>query len=250
MSCWIDHVDVIGQHKFIEDCHQYCLFERRHHNGQRRMSLSNVLRSLTIDWFAFLTSLIDLGGGFLNFGIFRVCLWYKARHIVCALRLSVYINATMMQLALSVLALIGCISNRNYSATALAPPHPDWTDFETVHEMRRRMGIQFDYEPEHLSHQHCRHMSEEECQAEDEGLADAKAGRNGRHLSPSTGQALRILVLLIRFPNHKDRVLPSQEYFEELFNGSQSDVNPIGSIKEYLRFSSLGMYRVQVRSLF
>lgn len=135
----------------------------------------------------------------------------------------------------------------NHAVDALAPPHPDWTDFESVHQMHRRLGISYGYAPQHLSHEYCRYMTEADCQKEDETLADAKAERNGRRLSPSVGEALRVLVLLIRFPNHSDRKLPSREYFEELFNGSPSDVNPVGSISEYLRFSSLGKYRVQVR---
>jgi hypothetical protein len=133
---------------------------------------------------------------------------------------------------------------------ALAPPHPDWTDYESVHEMRRRLDIQYGYEPQHLPEEQCRYLTEAECQMEDRAVADAKAGRHGRYLSPSVGTKLRVLVLLIRFPNHKARNLPTREYFEELFNGSKTDeVNPVGSIAEYLRFSSLGMYRVQVRVL-
>lgn len=131
---------------------------------------------------------------------------------------------------------------------ALMPPHPNFTDWESVHQMRHRLNITWNYEPIHLSHEHCRHLTEEECRLEDEGLGDAKLHRNGRHLSPSTG-IMRILVLLIKFPEYDENVmgpLPSLDYYEDLFNGNgRSSSIPIGSLKEYFRYSSLGKYRVQ-----
>jgi hypothetical protein len=138
----------------------------------------------------------------------------------------------------------------NCVADALSRAHPDWTDFESVHAMRRRLDIAYHYTPEHLDDEYCRYLTEAECQVQDEALADAKVKRNGRHLSPSVGDKIRVLVLLIRFPNHKSRVLPTREYFETMFNGVSKDdeVNPVGSIAEYMRFSSLGAYRVQVRT--
>ena len=132
--------------------------------------------------------------------------------------------------------------------SALMPAHPNFTEWESVHQLRRRLNITWNYEPVHLSHEHCRHLSEEECRLEDEGLGDAKLHRNGRHLSPSTG-VMRVLVLLIKFPEYDESVmgpLPTVEYFEKLLNGNgQSDVVPVGSLKEYFRFGSLGKYRVQ-----
>lgn len=125
---------------------------------------------------------------------------------------------------------------------ALAPPHPRYTEWEPAHERRRRLNQTWSYEPQHIPHETCRYMTEEECKAEDEGIGDAKAGRNGRRLSPSVGRNLRILVLLVRFQNHQDRDLPTRDYIEQLFNGGI--VNEVGSIKEYFRFSSLGQYRV------
>lgn len=125
---------------------------------------------------------------------------------------------------------------------SLVPPHPSYSDWEPVHDRRRRLNQTWVYEPEHISHEFCRHMSESQCREHDELIGDAKAGRHGRRLSPSVGQ-VRVLVLLVRFKNHKNRALPSQEYFEELFNGG--DDSDVGSIKDYFRFSSLGQYRVQ-----
>lgn len=134
-------------------------------------------------------------------------------------------------------------------AVAVAPPHPSWKDWESVHQMRKRLNITYNYKPEHVQEEHCRYLTEEQCREDDEGLGHAAAGRHGRHLSPSVGNRLRILVVLLRFKDHVDRVLPPREYFEEMFNGNTgntlSNVNPVGSVKEYFRYSSLGKYRVQ-----
>jgi hypothetical protein len=132
--------------------------------------------------------------------------------------------------------------------TALMPPHPDYTSWESVHAMRRRLNVTFGYEPVHVSHEHCRYLSEDQCRKDDEGLGHAKAGGgvNGRRLGPSIGDNVRVLVLLVRFSDHATRTLPQRDYFETLFNSDGvSDMNTVGSIKEYLRYSSMGKYRVQ-----
>jgi hypothetical protein len=148
------------------------------------------------------------------------------------------------------IVVVTLLSSASCVVDALSRAHPDWTDFESVHAMRRRLDIAYHFKPEHLDDEQCRYLTEAECQAQDEAVADAKVKRNGRHLSPSVGDKIRVLVLLIRFPNHKSRLLPTREYFETMFNGVSKDdeVNPVGSIAEYMRFSSLGAYRVQVRT--
>jgi hypothetical protein len=128
---------------------------------------------------------------------------------------------------------------------SLAPPHPSYEDWESVHQMRRRLNVTYDYEPVHLSHEHCRYLTEEQCREEDEGLGHAKAGRHGRRLNTSLGQSLRVLVVLLRFSDHVDRILPDKAYFEELFNDDgTTDKNVVGSAKEFFRYNSLGKYRV------
>lgn len=128
---------------------------------------------------------------------------------------------------------------------AIAPPHPSFVDYESVHQMRGRLNITYGYEPQHLTHEHCRFLTEEDCQYEDEHLGDALQSRNDRRLGPSTGDRLRGIVILLRFKGHEDRPLPDREYFEEMFNGiGESEVNPIGSMKEYLRFNSMGRYGI------
>ena len=142
--------------------------------------------------------------------------------------------------------LVLCLLMGQATIHSLAPPHPRFTEWEPVHKMRRRLNITYNYDPIHLTHEHCRYLSEEECRLEDEGLGHAKLGLHGRHLSPSVGQEFRVLVVLVRFSNHVGRDLPTREYIDKLFNeNGTSDVNPIGSLKEYFRFASLGKYRVQ-----
>jgi M6 family metalloprotease-like protein len=129
---------------------------------------------------------------------------------------------------------------------SLAPPHPSFQEWESVHTMRGRLNITYNYDPIHLPNEHCRFLSEEECRKEDEGIGHAKQGKHGRQLSPSVGQNFRVLVVLVRFSDHVARTLPTREYIDELFNmDGTSTINPIGSLKEYLRYASLGKYRVQ-----
>lgn len=142
-------------------------------------------------------------------------------------------------------SILGCVFMAKVTHS-LAPPHPNFVEWEPVHEMRRRLNIPYNYDPIHLPREYCRYLSDEECRVEDEGIGHAKAGLHGRHLSPSVGQNFRILVVLVRFSDHVGRELPTREYIDALFNGNgTSDINPIGSVKEYLRFASLGKYRVQ-----
>jgi bacillopeptidase F (M6 metalloprotease family) len=86
-------------------------------------------------------------------------------------------------------------------------------------------------------------LTEAQCREQDEGLGHAIA--NHRRLdAPNTGD-VKVLVLLCRFRDHVGAKLPSREHFEELFNGNgPSDLNPVGSIKEWLYYNSVGKYRV------
>ena len=127
------------------------------------------------------------------------------------------------------------------SASSLARPHPDFVDYENVHEFRSRHNISFSYEPKFLTHEHCRHVSEEICRRDDEARGLAK---QNRALNPSVG-TFKVLVILVRFQDHKNKVLPPRSHFEMLFNGrGKSEVNPVGSVKEYIKFNSLGAYDV------
>ena len=98
---------------------------------------------------------------------------------------------------------------------AVAPPHLNNTSWESVHALHRRLGITYDYQPSHVSSEHCRHLTEEQCLEADEDVAAAKEQRR----LTTKGKNLRVLVLLCRFSDHGNRELPDQTYFETLFNG-------------------------------
>lgn len=80
------------------------------------------------------------------------------------------------------------------------------------------------------------------------GDLDAR-GSNGttssRQLNPAEGD-FRALVLLVRFPEHKDRKLSDIGYLDKVFNGKGviEDINPAGSISEYVYYASLKNYRI------
>lgn len=127
---------------------------------------------------------------------------------------------------------------------SLAPPHPDFDTWESVHQYRRRLNMTYTYTPKHLHPEQCRFLSEEQCEVEDGVIEHAIHGTHGRHLAPTTG-TVRVLVLLVRFADHTNRELPLRDFFEKIFNGDGiSEINPVGSIKEYYRYASVGQYRV------
>lgn len=122
---------------------------------------------------------------------------------------------------------------------AMAPSHPNNTSWESVHALRRRLNIRYDYEPSHVSAEYCRYLTEEQCRADD----DAVAMRKSQRRLTSTGNNIKVLVLLCRFKDHATRVLPQRAYFETLFNGKgTSDVNPVGSLRDYMYSNSHGRY--------
>jgi M6 family metalloprotease-like protein len=130
---------------------------------------------------------------------------------------------------------------------ALAPPHPDFfSDFESVHEMRRRLNITYGYTTKHLHSEQCRHLSEEDCERYDTHFGEERERRRRlvrdparRHLNPATGE-WRGLVLLARFPEHAGKDLAPKSYVEEMFNGrGTSAVNLAGSVSEFYYYHSL-----------
>lgn len=57
------------------------------------------------------------------------------------------------------------------SVKAWVPPRPgSGVEWESVHAMRERLGIQFNYTPSLIHPEICRYMTEEECQRGDENL--------------------------------------------------------------------------------
>lgn len=133
------------------------------------------------------------------------------------------------------------------TATALAPPMS--SDWESVSAYRKRLNITtFKYQPEHLSAHHCKYLAEKECQRQDEAIRDAlKSPRRQLVAAPNMGESITVLVVLCRFSDHKDRLVPSRDHFDKLFNGGVesdgSDPNKVGSVKKWLYYSSMGKYK-------
>jgi len=152
---------------------------------------------------------------------------------------------------------------------AIAPPHPDYvhheeTPYLSLHEYRKRHNIIFNYVPQHISPEHCRFLTEEQCARDDEVTharleatarhrqmqKEAAASNNndkGRDLQLEgrnyiTQGQVKILVLLCRFIGHEDRVLPERSYYDELFNGGAGGINPVGGLSDWLFANSGGKY--------
>lgn len=107
---------------------------------------------------------------------------------------------------------------------------------ETVHQYRRRMGVDFKYKPKNMHPEQCRFLSEAECRRRDE--------ESELH-NPTIGDDVNVLVLLVRFNDHQDRELPTREYIDTMMNGARGEgINVVGSVKDYLRYASMKQYNV------
>jgi M6 family metalloprotease-like protein len=137
------------------------------------------------------------------------------------------------------------------------PPHPDLKEegYETVYEHRRRLGIQFNYATKWLSPELCRTLSEDECQTWDEAFGKTietnrkfltVKGRRELQGSTSTTPDMRVLVILLQWPNHADRELISPDDIELLFNSDEIDEElfPTGSVKRFFDINSYGQFSV------
>jgi hypothetical protein len=129
---------------------------------------------------------------------------------------------------------------------ALAPPHPDFTadDWNTLNDTRQRNNFTHNYKPSHISNFECKLSTEEDCRNNDEEARLTK--EDDRRLNPTVGTNIKVLVLLVRFKDEQNTDIPPMSHFEELFNGNgRSAINQAGSIRQYLRYSSLGKYNVE-----
>lgn len=153
------------------------------------------------------------------------------------------------------------------------------SSWETVHQMRRRLGIQYNYTPSLLHPELCRYLNEDECQHVDEALQEhgrkmrkllkkqkdqpqphqTKNNDNnttnqqqqeevGRQLiNPSIG-VVKVLVLLINFPDHDGtRTLLDPTIYDHMWNakGKSEDIIPSGSIARWFQLNSYGLYEIE-----
>lgn len=120
---------------------------------------------------------------------------------------------------------------------AWMPPHPDYTEFEPVHLFRQRLNITYNYDPEFIHPETCRNIPEHECELYDE---QARKHQEYRRLNPQEGE-YNILVLPIVFPEDRERNLTTVEHISEILNGEgPSPTNPIGSVRQWLYYASMG----------
>lgn len=150
-------------------------------------------------------------------------------------------------------------------AIGTIPPHGDYpgNGYETVHQYRRRLGIEFNYTTKWLSPELCRNHTELECQEWDEAFG-RRIRSNRKFLTPSsreqlfntqerdlqrdlqTSEKLQILVILVQWTNHADRVLIPSEDIYSLFNSESIDeaLFPTGSISRFFDVSSYGQFEI------
>jgi M6 family metalloprotease-like protein len=173
-------------------------------------------------------------------------------------------------LCLSVLS--SCFLNQSFRVHAFVPPHPDSglaEQWESVHHYRRRLGNQCNYMPRFVHPELCRYLNDQECQDVDASLHDHATRHRSlwetynkasfhdpvedSHGVPSSNNngggttirrnpysvapddpVIKVLVVLMRFQDHRDRELPPKEEYEMLWNER---------IHRWFHLNSYGNYR-------
>ena len=124
-------------------------------------------------------------------------------------------------------------------AIAIAPLHPDAPSYDGLHNIDVD-----DYTSTRLIHPSiCKGLSSQGCDTwEDEMQNNARLLRE----LMLTTNFLKPLVLLIRFTDHVNRVLPAREDYIKLFNGvGISDATPTGSISEWVALNSYNQIKIE-----
>jgi M6 family metalloprotease-like protein len=125
--------------------------------------------------------------------------------------------------------------------------------YETIYQHRRKLDIHYNYTTRWLSPELCRSLNEVECQTWDEAYGKAVeknkkflTAERRRELQGPQTKELRILVMLLWWPNHADRELIPLEDIEQLFNSDGIDevLFPTGSIARYFDVSSYGQFSI------
>lgn len=160
-------------------------------------------------------------------------------------------------------------ANNAVVVNGLMPPHPEYTDYENILDMYSRLNITRRYKTKHLRNpEHCRYLTDEQCETEDLAYGRNRErhlqkqrerrkkrrlqNQHGRQLNPSIG-TFKALVLLVRFPGDENKRLADISHLDTVFNGRRGpdgefvddEINPVGSIAEYMHYASLGQYHVK-----
>lgn len=135
------------------------------------------------------------------------------------------------------LTLVLCLLFIDPALAANPHPHTDAAHKEYHRDLRDTYDMQF------INPALCGNHTLGECQEREEGMK--RNARNLRNLVESTGY-IRILVLLIQFTDHAERIMPPMEAYDDLINGQElSDVIPTGSMSQFILDNSYGKLRVE-----
>jgi M6 family metalloprotease-like protein len=146
--------------------------------------------------------------------------------------------------------------------------------YETVHMYRKRLDIDYQYNPIYVSSELCRNIPEDDCKGLDEAFGEAiKSNRkilrqikdhrkknrtkddedeqgDGRRtqdvIEVNPLGNLNVLVLLVQWTNHMDKELIPRDTVDILFNSDQIDADliPTGSVKRYFDISSYSQFGI------
>lgn len=118
-------------------------------------------------------------------------------------------------------------------------PHPNATqEVKDYHRLRRQT-----YPTTYLNSGLCTHLVYEECLQ-----MEGEMRENARLLNEVfvTHGFIRVLVLLVQFPDHRDRNLPTVPEYEELFNDHiRSQIIPTGSVSNWVEKNSYGAFKIE-----
>jgi hypothetical protein len=153
------------------------------------------------------------------------------------------------------------------SVLSTIPPHPDLVaeGYENVHQYRRRLGINYNFNPRWITPELCRNSTEEQCRALDQNFGN-HVESNRKIISPHkfgapqlefplTSQqtqrklqkpeskgTLRVLVMLLQWTNHEndERELVAPADYQLLFTADDIDdvLYPSGSINRFFDLNS------------
>jgi hypothetical protein len=121
---------------------------------------------------------------------------------------------------------------------AWIPPHPDFaqTEWEPVHDMRRRLGIEYNYSTQVLAEELCRYVTEEECEHADQSMREhihsQRSIQKQQRKNPNVGK-IKVLVLMIQFTDHLDREMVPKEAVETFWQTKVSDWFQVNSQGRY-----------------
>jgi M6 family metalloprotease-like protein len=134
--------------------------------------------------------------------------------------------------------------------------------WESVHDLRKRLGIDYKYKTRLINPELCRTISEEQCEAIDNRMIDEGRrkremidkvkeqrlqNRNLQELASSVG-VLKVLVVLVQWSDHGNKELIPRADLETLFMGDEvadaADLVPTGSVKRYFEVNSYNQLTV------